>query len=55
MRIVEKEKDTLEPKKAEAMEYLVKENELTAERSHLYQIYVFEATENIVAGDRNMV
>jgi len=55
VKIVEKEKDALEPKKAEAMDYLLKENELTVERSNLYQIYVFDATENIAAGDKNMV
>jgi structural maintenance of chromosome 4 len=55
VKIVEKEKDGLEPKKAEAMDYLTKENQLTFERSNLYQIYVHEATENVAVAEKNMV
>lgn len=45
----------MEGKKAEAMEFLVQENELTQERSKLYQIYVSEATENVAVAEKNMV
>ncbi|KAI8147562.1 hypothetical protein BJV82DRAFT_351738 [Fennellomyces sp. T-0311] len=46
-RYVGKEKDSLEGKKREAEMFLENENELARKKNELYQVYVFEAKENI--------
>ena len=45
--LVEKEKDSLEDKKAMALEYVKDENELIKKQSALYQLYIAECGRNI--------
>ena len=55
MKIVEKEKDSLEGKKEEAVDFLVKENQLTVERSKLYQLCIFDLSEACAASEKIIV
>ncbi|ORY93638.1 RecF/RecN/SMC N terminal domain-domain-containing protein [Syncephalastrum racemosum] len=47
VRYVGREKDNLEDKKHEAETYLENENELARQKNELYQIFLYEANENI--------
>ena len=55
VKIVEKEKDSLEGKKEEAVDFLVKENQLTIERSKLYQLCIFDLSEACAASEKIIV
>ncbi|KAI9484434.1 hypothetical protein BDB00DRAFT_774953 [Zychaea mexicana] len=46
-RYVGKEKDSLEGKKCEAEMFLENENELARKKNELYQVYIYEAKDNI--------
>ncbi|KAI9257368.1 hypothetical protein BDA99DRAFT_441174 [Phascolomyces articulosus] len=50
-RYVGKEKDSLEGKKREAEMFLENENELARKKNELYQVYIYEAKDNITVAN----
>jgi len=55
VKIVEKEKDGLESKRAEAIDYLKKENYLVLERAKLFQVAVHESKIGATETEENLV
>jgi structural maintenance of chromosome 4 len=54
LKIVQKEKDSLEPKKREAETYLRDQNELTQRQSALWQVYMMECRDEMTIASTSM-